>query len=100
MFGARFVLAFSLLIISSGGSDAGSSKVTPPVTKGATYYLSPAGDDSNPGTTSERPWRSFEKVLNTSKPLRAGDTVGLLDGTYTRQTTGLPPLDCHPDGNP
>src|SRR5262249_60461789 len=99
MFGARFVLAFSLLIISSGGSDAGSSKGTPPITKGATYYLSPAGNDSNPGTTPERPWRTFEKVLNASKPLRAGDTVVLLDGIYTRQTTGLPHVDCGANGN-
>src|SRR5262249_14050977 len=96
MLGARIVVTLSLLIISSSGLDAGP---TPPVARGAIYYLSPAGDDSNPGTTPGRPWRTFDKVLNASRPLRAGDTVVLLDGTYTRQTTGLPDVDCRTNGN-
>ena len=92
MFRARTVLTLFLLIISSSGAR-------PPVASGATYYLSPAGNDSNPGTALNRPWRSFEKILNASRPLRAGDTVVLLDGTYTRQTTGLPHVDCGTNGN-
>ena len=94
MFGARTVLTLSLLIISSSALDTGAT-----VAKGATYYLSPNGNDSNPGTTADRPWRTFDKVLNASRPLRPGDTVVLLDGTYTRQTTGLPHVDCGPTGN-
>src|SRR5262249_56060560 len=93
MLGARIVVTLSLLIISSSGLDAGP---TPPVARGAIYYLSPAGDDSNPGTTPGRPWRTFDKVLNASRPLRAGDTVVLLDGTSPRQTTALP----HPASRP
>src|SRR5262249_39026051 len=96
MFAVRTALTLSLLIVSSGGLDAGP---TPPVAKGATYYLSPAGDDGNLGTTPDRPWRRFQKILTPAKPLRAGDTVVLLDGTYTPQTTGLPDVDCRPNGN-
>src|SRR4029077_11519389 len=98
MFGARTVLLLSLAITcwsAATGRRADASVVA----KGATYYLSPAGDDSNSGTTPDRPWRSFAKVLNSSRPLRPGDAVVLLDGTYTPQTTGLPYIDCHPDGN-
>jgi hypothetical protein len=98
MFGARTVLALSLAItwLSAAASRRADAS---PIAKGATYYLSPAGDDSNPGTTPDRPWRSFAKVLNASKPLHAGDAVVLLDGTYTPQTTGLPYVNCRPDGN-
>jgi hypothetical protein len=88
MSGARILLVLSLVLIRSSALAGGT-----------TYYLSPTGNDSNPGTTPDRPWRSFEKVLNPSRPLRAGDVVVLLDGTYTRQTTGLPHVDCRPDGN-
>ena len=91
MFGARILLALSWCSCAVSGL-AGPRR-------DATYYLSPDGDDSNPGTTPDRPWRSFEKVLNPSRPLRAGDVVVLLDGTYTRQTTGLPHVDCRTDGN-
>src|SRR5215468_7975283 len=52
MFAVRTALTLSLLIVSSGGLDAGPM---PPVAKGATYYLSPVGNDSNPGTTPDRP---------------------------------------------
>src|SRR5262245_44029520 len=88
MSGARTLLALSLVIIRSSALAAGT-----------TYYLSPDGNDSNSGTTPDRPGRSFGKLLNPSRPLRAGDVVVLLDGTYTRQTTGLPHVDCRPGGN-
>ena len=94
MLGARTVLTLLLLVVSSSALDAGAA-----VAKGATYYVSPNGNDSNPGTTADRPWRTFDKVLNASRPLRPGDTVVLLDGTYTRQTTGLPHVECGPTGN-
>jgi hypothetical protein len=98
MFGARTVLVLSLAITWSSAPDSRRADASL-VAKGATYYLSPAGDDSDPGTTPDRPWRSFAKVLNSSRPLRPGDAVVLLDGTYTPQTTGLPHVACGPDGN-
>ena len=42
------------------------------------YYVSPAGNDSNPGTTSQ-PWLTIKKAANT---MVAGDTVNIHAGTY------------------
>ena len=66
---------------------------------GRTFYLSPAGNDANSGTARDRPWRSFRMLFNSSTPLRPGDTIVLLDGTYTRSTTGLPRINCGAGGN-
>src|SRR5262249_1281742 len=49
----------------------------------STYYVSPNGSDSNPGTL-EKPW----KMLNSaSEHLNPGDTLILRDGTYHEQWT-------------
>ena len=65
----------------------------------ATFYLSPSGNDSNPGSSPERPWRTFTRAFNPAKPLRPGDVLVLLDGTYTPSTTALPQIDCSSSGN-
>ena len=44
----------------------------------AEYFLSPAGNDSNPGTRA-RPWKSLDKA-NSS--LKAGDVATFLPGDY------------------
>ncbi len=46
------------------------------------YYVSPAGSNSNPGTR-EKPWAS---PGYGSRRLQPGDTLVLLDGTYTLKT--------------
>lgn len=46
--------------------------------RAATYYLSPSGSDSNPGT-SALPWKTLHKA---AAAVRAGDTVIVRDGTY------------------
>jgi len=46
--------------------------------EGNTYYVSPNGDDSNPGTY-ERPWRTPGYA---SKQLQPGDTLIILGGRY------------------
>lgn len=46
----------------------------------ATYYISPQGSDSNPGTFSQ-PFRSFSHSLSALKP---GDTLLIQPGTYTQ----------------
>ena len=43
------------------------------------YYISPNGNDSNPGTVSQ-PWAIT--AINTKQAIYAGKKVGLLDGTY------------------
>ncbi len=69
-----------------------------PPDEGLTFYLSPSGDDTNSGTSVASPWRTFDRVLNASKLLQPGDALVLLDGTYTRTTTGLPRIDCGTPG--
>lgn len=51
----------------------------PNVARGATYYISPTGSNSNNGQTSATPWLTFTYAwANTS----CGDVLLLLDGTY------------------
>ncbi len=49
-----------------------------------TYYVSPAGDDMNPGDSPASPWRLFSKALPLMQP---HDTLLLLDGVYTEAIT-------------
>jgi hypothetical protein len=48
---------------------------------GPVFYVSPAGDDANPGTR-ERPWRTVGKAAATAV---AGDTVLIGGGTYNER---------------
>jgi hypothetical protein len=63
---------------------------------GGAYYLSPTGSDRASGTSADTPLRSFDAALGRLAP---GDTLILLDGTYTRDITGLPRIDCGAGGN-
>ncbi len=49
------------------------------------YYISPTGNDANFGTSTSTPWKTFEKAW--TKPLASGDTLYLMDGTYTSQNS-------------
>ncbi len=51
---------------------------TDPAPTGPVFYVSPSGNDANPGTLSA-PWRTIQKAADT---LVAGDTAILLDGVY------------------
>jgi Carbohydrate binding module (family 6)/Protein of unknown function (DUF1565) len=51
--------------------------VEDPVT-GAVFYVSPSGDNGNPGTQA-KPWRTIQKAAET---LTAGQTVIVANGTY------------------
>jgi hypothetical protein len=44
----------------------------------ATYYVSPSGSDTNPGSSAQ-PWRNIQKAANS---VAAGDTVMVKAGTY------------------
>jgi hypothetical protein len=50
----------------------------PALSSAATYYLSPGGSDSNPGTYTQ-PFRTVAKGVQIANP---GDTIVLQDGTY------------------
>src|SRR5215470_13078561 len=58
---------------------------------GATYYLSPSGSNSNPGTSSGSPWQTFAFAIPRLQP---GDTLVLRDGTYNRSNSGFPNILC------
>src|SRR5207249_5620831 len=51
---------------------------TPSWSGATTYYVSPSGSDSNPGTQVS-PWGTIQKAANT---MVAGDTTLVMDGTY------------------
>ncbi|TCS31956.1 chondroitinase B-like protein [Paucimonas lemoignei] len=68
---------------SQAPSAASPSASTAPT--GPTYYLSPNGNDSSNGSASA-PWRTIQKAANT---VNAGDTVVLMDGTYTEGSIGF-----------
>lgn len=70
-----------LLLIASAACTAFSQNATED--DGRTYHVSPAGDDSHPGT-ARRPWRSIQKAADT---LRAGDQVLIRGGTYGERVT-------------
>ncbi len=56
----------------------------------ATYYLSPSGSDSNPGTSSA-PWKTFN---NAVRKLQAGDSLLLTNGTYNASNSGYLNVTC------
>jgi hypothetical protein len=66
-------------------SSTSTPTPVPPQAAGRTYYLSPAGSDSNAGTVAA-PWRTFAKAWQVLQP---GDLLLLHDGTYTPGSTGV-----------
>ena len=62
---------------------------------GHEYYVSPSGDDSAPGTSPDRAWKSIEKVNETI--LKPGDKV-LFEGGET--FTGALKFDIEDSGTP
>ena len=51
--------------------------------EGAYYYVSPSGNDSNPGTESQ-PWRTLQRAADLAG---AGDTVLVRNGIYAEQVS-------------
>jgi hypothetical protein len=52
------------------------------VLNAGTYYVSPTGDDSNPGTITE-PWKTWGKAFN-AVVIQPGDTVFFRGGVYMK----------------
>jgi hypothetical protein len=50
-----------------------------------TYYVSPSGSDSNPGTSQAQPFRTLQRAADSTAP---GDTVSIMNGTYTERPGG------------
>jgi hypothetical protein len=58
--------------------------------QGRSYYVSPAGDDRNPGSIN-KPWRTLEKISNSD--FNPGDSILLLAGKVFEGTLLLDSLD-------
>jgi hypothetical protein len=84
---SRIAVSFSLVIVSKviyptfalAEATAGKPAAT------TVYYISPHGDDGNPGTMAS-PWRTIQKAANT---VSAGDTAVLLDGVYEEGSVNI-----------
>ncbi len=50
----------------------------------ATYYVSPAGNNANSGTSTGAPWKTITFALNMAND---GDIVNVMAGTYTGKIT-------------
>lgn len=50
-----------------------------------TYYVSPLGLDTNAGTSTSTPWKTFDFAVAS---LQQGDTLILMDGNYTKHANG------------
>ncbi len=74
-----FAILMALMIIVSYSPLAVYSSQSP----NATYYVSPTGDDSNPGTL-EAPWRTIQKAANT---MVGGNTAIVRGGIYEEFVT-------------
>jgi hypothetical protein len=61
-----------------------------------THYISPDGSDDNEGTSPETAWQTFDHAV---PHLRPGDVLGVMDGTYTIDTTGMIRVDCGINGS-
>jgi hypothetical protein len=68
-----------------GGGDVPIGSDIPTV-----FYVSPAGDDLNPGTRA-RPWKTLGYATEQLTP---GQTLLLMDGEYRLETTGVLSVDC------
>jgi len=92
------VLGWCAMLVSSGcGSSGNADRAdanTPPADGGTipgpgqcgaptgdVYYVSPAGDDNNPGTSGE-PFGTLARAADAAQP---GDHVYLLDGVYAER---------------
>ena len=63
-----------------------------PEIKGTKYYVSPNGNDMNPGTSPEQAWKTLSRV--NAGPLRSGDAVlfergGVYRGQITAKFAGV-----------
>jgi hypothetical protein len=70
------------------------------ITQATTYYISPTGNDSNNGTSQSTPWKRFSRAITGSPKLAPGDTLNLLNGTYSPGAgTGFLHIDCNAGAN-
>ncbi|MFF3617028.1 sigma-70 family RNA polymerase sigma factor [Streptomyces sp. NPDC002580] len=62
-----------------------------------TYFVSSSGSDSNPGTSAGSAFRTLQKAADLAGP---GDTVAVMNGTYTEPRKGSNVLTIKRSGRP
>ena len=62
-----------------------------------TYFVSPGGNDSNPGTSAGAPFRTIQKAADIAV---AGDTVSIMNGTYSEPAAGSNVVTVKRSGRP
>lgn len=79
-------------VADASGVKEGQSRVgkatPPPSTTGVTYYVAPAGNDTNAGTSARTPWRTLAKV--NQHRFQPGDRILLQRGGLWRETLIVP----------
>lgn len=96
VFGLAAVTAAAPALAQQPGSRYDGPPATPTQWPEPTRYIAPDGSDDNAGTSMDAPWQTFEYAL---AELRPGDVLGVMDGTYTPESTGLLFADCGRHGD-
>ncbi len=80
----------------SAGSDYEGLSSEPREWPEPTHYISPNGSDDDRGTSPNEAWMTFDHAL---RHLRPGDVLGVMDGVYRPEKTGLLHIDGGHRGN-
>ncbi|MFE2879347.1 DUF1565 domain-containing protein [Streptomyces roseus] len=64
---------------------------------GRTYFVNPSGNDSNAGRSTRSPFRTLQKAADSAGP---GDTVSIMNGTYSERSEGSNVLTIKRSGLP
>ncbi|WP_407267961.1 hypothetical protein [Radiobacillus sp. PE A8.2] len=59
------------------------------------YYIAPNGNNNNSGTSQSNAWDTFDYALSQLQP---GDTLGLVNGTFTKSNSGHLYASCGNNG--
>ena len=73
-----YVRAYATSLLGTGYGSEVSFITKSDIINGASYYVSPTGDDSNPGTIN-KPWATWQKGFNSISP---GNILYIRGGTY------------------
>jgi len=90
-----FVFSLAVHFLSGCSGSASSSTLVPPPNT-STYYVSGTGSDSADGLTSSTAFLTLQHAANLTHP---GDTVLVLNGTYTNADPTGSVLDISTPGN-